>query len=200
LIAQDLESEDSFDGGDYPVTSDPTIANAGLTEIDDLTTAEITNGADNLSIETATAPAASSIDAGASNAAADSQWDPTKPGSQEEPLTESYELVPRDPAEVDNVPQTTGNTQSWADETAEASYTEAAYNDLNASATTEDAFQEVTHHRGGRRGGARGGDRGDRGRGGRGGRGFRGDGRGRGRGRGNGDGNFRGRAPRGGDQ
>lgn len=151
--------------------------------MDDLTTAQITNGTSNLNLDTGNVPEQASIDAGASNAAADAQWDPTKPGTQEEPMAESYELVPRDPAEVDNVPQTTGNTasQSWSEEVAEASHTEPQI--------SEGAFQEVSHQRGGRRGGFRGGDRGDRGRGGRGGRGFRGDGRGRGRG----NGNFRGR-------
>jgi hypothetical protein len=186
------------------VTSDPTIVNAGLTELNDPTTAEIRNSTNSSANDNGSAPGATSIGAEASNAAADSQWDPTKPGSQEDQLGESYEIIPRDTAEVDNVPQTTGTTanQSWSDEVAaESSWADSqpGQSDLNGSGSAADgAFQEVTHHRGGRRGGVRGGDRGRGGRGG--GRGFRGDGRGRGRGRGDGSGsgNFRGRA-RGGD-
>lgn len=139
------------------------------------------------------APQVSSIDAGASNAAG-GDWEKTQSGS-DDPLTESYEIVPRDPAETETPAATApvNETRSWADDPV----------DNNAVAPTNgnDGFQEVHNTRGGRgraqyqgegrggyrgRGGPRGGGRGGRGRG-RGGDGFRG-----------GRGGFRG-GPRGGD-
>jgi hypothetical protein len=142
------------------------------------------------------APAASSIEPGAANAAAEEQWDKQATGG-DDPLSESFEMVPRDPAETENphVAAPVTSTQSWADDTPEPQATPGA-------ATGGDGFHEVTHHnrggrgRGGHQGEGRGGFRG-RGRGGP-----RGDFRGgRGRGRGEfrgGRGGFRG-APRGGE-
>jgi hypothetical protein len=172
--------------------SDPTIAHAGLTEIG--AGASAVGG----SAETGAsgAPAASSIEPGAANAAAEEQWDKQATGG-DDPLSESFEMVPRDPAETENphVAAPVTSTQSWADDTPEPQTTSGA-------ATGGDGFHEVTHHnrggrgRGGHQGEGRGGFRG-RGRGGP-----RGDFRGgRGRGRGEfrgGRGGFRG-APRGGE-
>jgi hypothetical protein len=171
--------------------SDPTITNAGLTEIDAGAKA-ITETAD----EPSAAPAASSIESGAANAAAEAQWDQQATGG-DDPLTESFEIVPRDPAETEtpHVGAAVNSTQSWADDTPEPSAAPAA------PASGNDGFSEVHHNRGGRgRGGHPGGDfRGGRGRGRGGPRGdFRGGrgGRGRGEFRG-GRGSFRGGAPRG---
>jgi len=128
------------------------------------------------------------------NAAAEAQWD-KQPTGADDPLTESFEMVPRDPAETEtpHVAAAVTSTQSWADDTPEPSAAPAA------PASGNDGFSEVHHNRGGRgRGGHPGGERGGyRGRGRGGPRGeFRGRGRGgRGEFRG-GRGGFRG-APRG---
>lgn len=155
------------------ISSDPTLANAALTEI--------SAGAGPL--DTPSAPPAANIDAGAANAAAEEQWD-RQPTGSDDPLAESFEMVPRDPTETESpaAPAPVNATQSWADDAPEP-----------ASATTptpanaNDGFHEVHHSRGGR---GRGGHQGEA-RGGFRGRGPRGDHRGGGRGRGRGD--FRGR-------
>lgn len=156
-----------------PVT-DPTIANAGLTELD--TATQIQNG----EITSAEAPPATSIGADAGNAAANDHWDSKATGS-DDPLTESFEMVPRNPAETET-PTASAGVQSWADDAAnEAATAIETAPTAPPAANGNDGFREVHHNRGGRgRGGDRGGFRG-RGRGGF--RGDRGDGyRGRGRG------------------
>jgi hypothetical protein len=156
--------------------TDPTVAHAGLTEIDDgATLTEATAEA----AETSNAPPAASVDGGAANAAADEQWDKQGAGS-DDPLAESFEMVPRDPTETESPAATAPNnsTQSWADDAHESAA-------AAAPAANGDGFHEVQHARGRGRGGFQGEGRGGfRGRGGP-----RGDGRGRGRGRGD----FRGR-------
>ena len=167
--------------------SDPTITNAGLTEID-AGAKPVTEAA----AEPSDAPAASNVGGDSANAAAQAQWDKQPTGS-DDPLTESFEMVPRDPAETEtpHVPAAANSTQSWADDAPEQSSAPAG------PAAGNDGFSEVHHNRGGRgRGGHAGGDRGGyRGRGRGGPRGeFRG---GRGRGRGEfrgGRGGFRGAA------
>ncbi|KAF2084746.1 hypothetical protein K490DRAFT_10788, partial [Saccharata proteae CBS 121410] len=158
--------------------SDPTVANAGLTEID--TTVAATNGTSETE-EASAAPAATSVDDGAANAAGAGQWDTKAIG--EDSMAESFEMVPRDPAETESahVPAGHASTQSWAEETQQ---TEPAAARVNGG----DGFQEVASSRGGRgRGGftteyPRAASRG------------RGHGHGRGRGRGS----FRGDRARGG--
>ncbi|CAI6329821.1 unnamed protein product [Periconia digitata] len=170
------------------VSTDPTIANAGLTELNDSIPV---NGVDGTA-DVPEAPQVSSIDAGASNAAG-GDWEKTQSGS-DDPLTESYEIVPRDPAETETPAATApvNETRSWADDPV----------DSNAVAPTNgnDGFQEVHNTRGGRgraqyQGEGRGGYRG---RGGPRGSGRGGRGRGRGDGFRGGRGGFRG-GPRGGD-
>jgi hypothetical protein len=165
-------------------SNDPTIANATMNELDDPTISQMTNSTAKMDIGTASAPAAAGIGADASNAAADAGWDPSKAGSLEDPMAESYEIIPRDLAETETAPSTTGATahRSWADDSGDASWT-GADTSASASGLTEvngtaapvnEGFQEVVHHRGGRgRGGFRGeaghrggGQRGGRGRGG----------------------------------
>ncbi|KAL5118805.1 hypothetical protein ACEQ8H_003308 [Pleosporales sp. CAS-2024a] len=175
------------------VVSDPTITNAGLTEIDQ-GMATVDGGAD---AHASNAPAASSIEPEAANAAAEAQWDKQATGG-DDPLSESFEMIPRDPAETENAHATAPvtSTQSWADDAPEPHVT------TGAAAAGGDGFHEVHHNRGGRgRGGHQGEGRGGfRGRGRGGPRGdFRGRGRGRGEFRGRGDrGGFRG-PPRGGE-
>ncbi|KAF1961174.1 hypothetical protein CC80DRAFT_402110 [Byssothecium circinans] len=162
------------------ITTDPTIANAGLTELD--TSTSVKGGAE--AAEETSAPAASSIDAGAANAAG-GDWEKPQ-SSSDDPLAESYEIVPRDLAETETpaAAAPVNATTSWADEPVDPQA---------APANGNDGFQEVQNTRGGRgRGQHQGEGRGGyRGRGGP-----RGGGRG-GRGRGRGDGGFRG-GPRGG--
>jgi hypothetical protein len=149
--------------------------NAGISAVDGSAETQVSN-----------APAASSIEPEAANAAAEAQWDKQATGG-DDPLSECFEMVPRDPAETEN-PHTSApvtSTQSWADDTPEPQATTGA-------ATGGDGFHEVHHARGGRgRGGHQGEGRGGfRGRGRGGPRGdFRG---GRGRGRGEFRGEFRG--------
>lgn len=188
------------------VETDPTIAHAGLTEIDNLPAAT-TNGDSH--VETATVPDASNIDAGAANAAAETNWAPELSASAESG-PEGWVEVPRDPAETETgltaTPAAMNNTQSWAEdvpnEPAPATAETAA---VPRTMNGGDGFHEVHHARGGRgRGGEhRGGWRGRanfrgeregayRGRGG-----FRGDRGGEGGYRGRGRGAFRGQRARG---
>lgn len=124
-IPVEIQEEESYtspaiETAEYPVQSDPTIANAGLTELDDVATAPLTNGHSDASAETAAVgiPQNSGIDEGASNAAADSHWDPSSD------LTASQEWVdvklPRDLAETDTgitaTPAAAVAPQSWADD------------------------------------------------------------------------------------
>ncbi|KAI0901392.1 hypothetical protein F4806DRAFT_452112 [Annulohypoxylon nitens] len=171
--------------------TDPTVANAGLTEIDSTgTTAPLTNGHTEKSAASSDVTANNDVGDSAANAAAESQWDQNNDlsasGSQEDWVT-----VPRDPAETDTgltaTPATTGNVQSWADEQPENPPQARAPADAN------DGFHQVQRNRpqrGDREGGYRGRGRGDHHRGG-----YRGHGEGRGRGRGRGRGGQRGGRP-----
>jgi hypothetical protein len=155
--------------------SDPTVAHAGLTEIDDGSATAMTNGNGHAQQDSPETSGIVNADVGddAANAVAESQWDT---GNS---MTASQEWVevPRDPAETETgLAATTAapaNTQSWADEPPEQA---AAPVDPN------DGFQSVQgrNHRG--RGDRDAGYRGDRRGGYRGRGGFRGEGRGRGRG------------------
>ncbi|EME86626.1 uncharacterized protein MYCFIDRAFT_186763 [Pseudocercospora fijiensis CIRAD86] len=205
-------------------TSDPTIVNAGLTELEAST---VPNG----HVEPTSAP----LSGEAAGNVAGERWDAdaagTSAGAQQGSLQESYEIVPRPSEEVEIPAETPAPTQqqgtSWAEESHEAAtgnqageswHTKApgeqdnswgdSAADTLAPTTDADGFSEVPGRTRGR-GGFRGrGDDEFRGRGGRRGN-FRGrgdgefrGGRGGGRGRGEG-GEFRGRGrgrggPRGG--
>ncbi|KAL9099883.1 MAG: hypothetical protein Q9163_004675 [Psora crenata] len=171
--------------------TDPTVVNAGLTEIQtqpEQTTNGVFDHADCPNI-----PTASNIDAGAANAAGAKNWDAKISASG----GDDWVKVDRDPTETDTgtdaTPAAMTSTQSWAEDIpteAPPVHAENSSHDNNAG----DGFREVQHHRGGRGRGNehRGGER--RGRGG-----FRGDREGaRGRGsfrgdRGGGDGGNRAR-------
>jgi len=178
---------------EYPVQGDPTIANAGLTELDAPPISSLANGHDDTSHEIQSIPQNSGFGDGTANAAAEANWD----NSNDLSTSQEWIEVPRDTADTDTgitaTPAAPSNVQSWADDQPDspADITTAP------AANNNDGFHEVHRSRGGR-------DRGDgqfRGRGGRGGEGgyrgrggFRGDGSGyRGRGRGG----PRGGAPRG---
>ncbi|PNS14523.1 hypothetical protein CAC42_3809 [Sphaceloma murrayae] len=177
-------------------SSDPTIANAGLTELgvqEKSTTPAVA--------ENGELPAQVSAGDESANLAGGRTWDNAGPNAGAEDLEESFEMVPRDPAETEtpHVPAAVQQTTSWADDVAAEVATKEA--EAAPAAEKDDGFHEVqsrrgTHrgHRGdgeGRgRGRGRGGHRGDRGGDRRGGGGYRGDrerrggGEGRGRGRG----------------
>ena len=186
------------DNGDTPASvADPTIAYAGLTELEDTdSTPTATNGAPEA--ERMTGPDQSSVTAEAANAVAESNWDAQASVlTNESGAGEGWVEVPRDPGETDTgvtaTPASVHGGNSWAEEVTEVTEIE------EQAAAENDGFEQVVHHanRDRGRGRGRGGDfrgrgRGDVFRGGRG-RGDRGDGGERrgGRGRGRGDG-FRG--------
>jgi hypothetical protein len=117
---------------EYPIQSDPTMAHAGLTEIDTETVTSLANGHDDKATDlTSGVPQNSGIDEGAANAAADSHWDANAD------LSASQEWVDvslmRETSETDagltatpGAPSNTQgwaapNTQSWADDQPEES-------------------------------------------------------------------------------
>lgn len=191
--AASVEEGEAEIASDMP-TTDPTIANAGLTELEETSTIPIhTNGATE-SDPVAAAPEQASTGDDAANAVAEQKWDPEASTRTEiSAASEGWVEVPRDPAETDTGLQATPaapaaqaeNSNSWAEE-VEAAPEAAPETKL---ATENDGFEQVKGRHSDNRG------RGGRGRGGRG-DGFRGRGRGGG---GRGDG-FRGRGGRGGGE
>ncbi|KAK0651641.1 hypothetical protein B0T16DRAFT_426409 [Cercophora newfieldiana] len=173
--------------------ADPTVVNAGLTEIEEGSAATLTNGHTEEPATTESAPSNADVTDNAANAAGESQWDTGNVND----LTMSQEWVDvkAEAAEAENAfaaapVAAPTNSQSWADDHPEAHEVPAAATDSN------DGFHQVQRNRGNREGGyrGRGGDRGGyRGRGG-----HRGDGRGRGRGRGGDRGGMPSRPRRGG--
>ncbi|OMP85726.1 hypothetical protein BK809_0004397 [Diplodia seriata] len=186
---QEEDKPPSYNEATTTVGTDPTVAHAGLTELD--ANVASTNGEP--AAEPSTVPTAN-VDDSAANAAGD-RWDTKAPGS-EDPLAESFEMVPRDPTETEAVhePAPAASTQSWAEDTPApaapaAPVAPAAAPQAAAPATNGDGFQEVPSSRGGRgRGNYQGERRGYRGRGGP-----RGEGRGRGGYRGDRGDGYRGR-------
>lgn len=101
---------------EYPVQSDPTIVNAGLTELNAPEASAMTNGHSATAFETRGIPTNAGIGEGAANAAAETQWDP----STEMSASQEWVEVPRDAAETDTgvtaTPAAPSNVQSWADD------------------------------------------------------------------------------------
>ena len=97
---------------EHPVQSDPTIANAGLTELDDPSTT-IRNG--NGSPEAQGVPQNSSFGEGG-NAAAEANWD----NANDLSTSQEWVEIPRDANETDTglmaTPAAPSNVQSWADD------------------------------------------------------------------------------------
>ncbi|KAI9751473.1 MAG: hypothetical protein M4579_006045 [Chaenotheca gracillima] len=188
--------------------TDPTVANAGLTEID--TNAAPAYSGTGEADESPQIIQQSGTGDGAANAAAESHWDNHLATSGEGP--DGWVEVPRDPAETDTgtdaTPAAASGTQSWADDHPSAPPPAAPL--AAPTGAPNDGFHEVHHARGGRgrafqgerrgsyrgRGGHRGGGEGGgyRGRGG-----HRGDRGGEGGYRGRGRGGFRGGRGRDGD-
>ncbi|RAL66318.1 hypothetical protein DID88_005988 [Monilinia fructigena] len=169
--AEPAEETAQTEVAEYPVQSDPTIANAGLTEIDEPVASASTNGHQESSFEEARGIPQNSAFGEGGNAAAEVNLDNNNALSASQEWVE----VPRDAAETDTgitaTPAAVANTQSWADEQPESPGSKTP----TPPVTKNDGFQEINRNRG----------RGEyRGRGGRGRGGFRGDGQYRGRGRG----------------
>lgn len=181
LTEDALESHDAAQESTDEPGVDPTVANAGLTELED--TAAITTPAVEETAVDEIPPAVpeQTIVTDASNAVGDN-WNPE--ASMTTQSAEEWVQVPRDPAETESgaaAPSIPQSTTNWADEAGAAAAEETA---TPAVASENDGFSEVKRERGGRgRGGMRGG---------------RGHHDGRGRGRGRGDYRGRGRGGRGG--
>lgn len=184
-----------------PVGTDPTIAHAGLTEIDAETEQPASNGVSS-HLDAPTVLNVANVDAGAANAAAESNWQ-AKLSTSGESGPDGWIEVPRDPAETDTgvaaTPAAMTSTQSWAEDVPVEATPSPDANSSPLAANSGDGFHEVSHRGRGRTGSQGdyrgGGGRGNRGyRGNRGRDGFRGD-----RGdRGGGEGGYRGRGRGGG--
>ena len=198
LPEENGEDVDATAQAEKHTTVDPTVANAGLTEIE---SKPLQPNGPAIENTTSTAPEQASIDSSAANVTAEEQWD--SKFTTTEGLGESFEMVPRNTSEIETKPVTAStsslgpvpvqrsNTQSWADDNP--TEPPLAREGAKVVSNGNDGFREVHHGRGGR---SRGGYHGDY-RGGFRGK-FRGDGlgyRNRGyRGRGGGyRGGFRGR-------
>ncbi|VUC22784.1 unnamed protein product [Clonostachys rosea] len=190
-LAQDYKTPNYAEGADAPeanteVTTDPTIANAGATELD--ATVPVP-GEQEQAVQAATNGIANiNVSDEAANAVAGSHWDNTGEVAISQEWVDVK--VPRDPAETETgltaTPAAAGNNQSWADDHPEPAAETAPAN----AGEPNDGFHQVQRNRG--RNEREGGNHRGRGRGEWRGRG-RGDGRGRGRGNRNAGG-----APRGG--
>ena len=159
------------------VQTDSTVANAGLTELEDATATAIpTTGDETAEPQVVQIPDQAATGDEAANAVAETTWDPQASQVTDTSATnEEWVQVPRDPAETDTgvaaTPAAMHGSSSWTEEVGAAAAVEEKI------AAENDGFEQVRR---------------ERGRGGRGGRGSgRGDFRGRGRGGGRGEG-FRG--------
>ncbi|KAK4223188.1 hypothetical protein QBC38DRAFT_58244 [Podospora fimiseda] len=179
--ATDAEIAESTEELKHDVETDPTVANAGLTEVEEGSATALANGHPAEETPSGTgAPANADVTDSAANAAGESQWDI---GTS---MTESQEWVdvqvPREASETETgvtatpaQPSAPATNQSWADDHPEG----------ESAAPADDGFQSVQgRSRGPREGGHRG--RGGHHHRGRGSGSFRGEGRGRGRGGGRG--------------
>ncbi|KAI1132373.1 hypothetical protein F5Y10DRAFT_231574 [Nemania abortiva] len=172
------------------IETDPTVAHAGLTEIDSTGATEpLINGHTEPATATGVPPNADVSD-NAANAAAGAEWD-TNNTMSSSVTQEGWVEVARDPAETETglaaTPAAAGNVQSWADDQPENPPEVSTPTDAN------DGFHQVQRRPRGndREGGWRGRGRGEY-RGHRGGHQEGRGGRGRGRGR-RGDHSMRGR-------
>ena len=187
-VAQSEPAPPAAEDSSATIGTDPTVAHAGLTEIDESNEPKV-NGVSS-HVDTGNVPDASKIDAGAANAAAGTNWEVKDPASAGSGPDEWVE-IPREPTETDTgnfaTPAALTSTQSWAEDVpieSTDSMPTPAY--AQTPADGGDGFHEVQHHRGGR---GRGGGQGEHRGGNRSSRGFRGD---RGEGGGRGRGGYRG--------
>jgi hypothetical protein len=101
---------------EYPVQSDPTIANAGLTEIHEPAASTLPNGQDEPAYEAKGIPQNSGFGEGTANAAAEANWD----NNNDLSTSQEWVEIPRDATETDTgvaaTPAAPSNVQSWADD------------------------------------------------------------------------------------
>lgn len=106
---------------ELPVQSDPTLVNAGLTELDAPTNVAMAKGQGEATYEIS-APQNAGLGDGAANPAAEANWDSGK--NDDLSASQEWVEVPRDSAETDTGIAATlsapPNIQSWADEQPEA--------------------------------------------------------------------------------
>lgn len=104
------------------IETDPTVAYAGLTELDTGASAAPANGHAGSTPATGI-PASADVGDDAANAAAESQWDPASNDLSASVTQEDWVKVPRDPTETDTgldaTPAAAGPVQSWADDQPE---------------------------------------------------------------------------------
>ncbi|PMD56448.1 uncharacterized protein K444DRAFT_645155 [Hyaloscypha bicolor E] len=185
ILESEVEQIHEVPSVEHPVQSDPTIVNAGLTEIGEPAAVDLTNGHNESVFDTQGIPQNSGFGDGAANAAAEANWD----NNNDLSTSQEWVEIPRDANETETgvtaTPAAPSNVQSWADDQPDSPVEKTSAPAVNSN----DGFQEISRNRGGRgnfRGGRGRGDGFQRGRGG-----FRGDGY-RGRGRGGGGGGPRG--------
>ena len=108
-----VEDAPAVETSEYPVQSDPTLANAGLTEIDEPSATTMANGHESHEIQGI--PPNSSFGEGG-NAAAEANWD----NANDLTTSQEWVEVPRDAVETDAgvtaTPAAPSNVQSWADD------------------------------------------------------------------------------------
>lgn len=181
VLQEAATASSEADTGAAGADTDPTIANAGMTELEDTTPFQQKTD-EPADADIMAQPEQSSTTNDAANAAAERNWDPQASMTSDSPSGEGWVEVARDPIETDTgfaaTPAAMHNSTSWAEE-------------VNADAAAEgkttgenDGFEQVVHHQNRGRGRGQRGDYRGRGRGG--------DRRGSGRGRGRGEGGFRG--------
>lgn len=118
--AEDAYASPVVESTDYPPQTDPTLAHATLTELDDGPLTSLANGHEEPTAEPSSIPQNSGIDEGAANAAAESNWDTNADLSN----SQEWVDVSRDAAETETGTSATiappSNTQSWADDRPES--------------------------------------------------------------------------------
>ncbi|KAI0851972.1 hypothetical protein F5Y00DRAFT_204467 [Daldinia vernicosa] len=124
LFAAEVAAESTEAPVETTNGTDPTVAHAGLTEIDSTgTAAPLTNGhTESTPASAPGVPENADVGDDAANAAAEAQWDANNDLSASI-SQEEWVKVPRDPTETETgltaTPVSTGNVQSWADEQPE---------------------------------------------------------------------------------
>lgn len=134
---------------DYPVQSDPTITNAGMTEIDDPVTNALTNGHHEPSFEEAQGIPQNSTFGEGGNAAAEANWD----NNNDLSTSQEWVEVPRDAQDTDTstpslatatATATAPKTQSWADEQPDSPRSVSLFN-LEDIASANNFYSEDSY-------------------------------------------------------
>jgi hypothetical protein len=111
---ESIEDTDAVETSEHPVQSDPTIANAGLTELDAPPATAVTNGHEEA--YDAGVPQNAGVGDGAANAAAEANWDANNDLSTSQEWVEVHRDVTETDTGITATPAAPSNIQSWADE------------------------------------------------------------------------------------